>query len=165
MWPIIPDPYGHFEACAADYATRFPNDTVGWHYGANQLAQNTAQCRVVYIPRGDVDLSAHDLFKGRFDSQGGSDDCPDSMSNDGVGISVHCFGTRRQLFTYRDDSSGEVVWGLRDRVATVLRNSQVGPKNLDFESPQFPQTDFSNLPTCMWEWVFSIRLWIPLYDL
>jgi len=166
---VIPwlDPYDHFETCAAAYAARFPGDDIKWYYGGNALSQNTAQCRVVYVSRDDVDQDEHQLYKGALDmSVSGEDDqedLPDTIQNDGIGVSVYCFGTRRQLLTYK--IADTVFFGLRDRVATILRSSAVGPKNLTFERSGFPQGDFSNLSTALWTWVHNVRYWIPLFDL
>jgi hypothetical protein len=169
---IWPDPYRQYELLKAAYVSKYPEDSVVWYYGKNALVQSTAECRVVYVPTGVVERSDRLLYKGL--SSGGpptllQGDVPNTIEWDGVHIGVHCFGTRKQLFTYEeiDEETEEqtVFFGLRDRVGTLLRNAENGPKNLVQLDPSFPQTDYSSdRDEEILEWVQYIRLWVPLFD-
>jgi hypothetical protein len=161
--PIWLDPYAHFEACKTDYAARFPGDDVPWAFGRNALAQQTARCRVVYCPTesGIVTEELDHRYLGL--TQLSQENMPTTLEWDGVGIELHLFGTRQQLFTQLVDDSPR--YGLRDKVGTVLRYSVNGPKNYRGAGKRFPATDFSTSDTALWEWVILGVLWVPVFDL
>lgn len=156
------DPYDHFLACAADYQARFGGE-LPWLFGRNGLAQKTSTTRVVYCPpeSGIVERSLAQRYIGL--TQLSQESMPTTIEWDGIGVEIHIFGTREQLFTRKTEDA--VIYGLRDKVGTVLRYSEVGPKNFKTVSKRWMPTDFSNSPTAMWEWIILGTLWVPVFDL
>lgn len=154
---FVTDPYQVFQELKARYSTFWPEDFAdAWYWGPTQEAQHTAQQRVVCQVASDTEISYDQCPSGAFFPS--ETEHPNVMLWVGLALEVEIYAPLNTLFGSIENP------GLISKVYSVLYSIFTGPKN---EGPPYVEavwTDYSYSPDPMAEWIWRVRMWVPIFD-